>query len=73
MIERGMGSMGVIVRKGEGIDKAIRRFKKKVDSSKILREYKERKEYVKPSIKKRLKKLKAIQKQKMIESLSENV
>lgn len=73
MIDRSMGSMGVIVRKGEGIDKAIRRFKKKVDSSKILRECKERQEYVKPSVRKRLKKLKAIQKQKMLENFSETV
>lgn len=43
------GCIGVIVEKGESIDRAIRRFKKKVDNSKILREYKERQEYIKPS------------------------
>lgn len=42
------GCIGIIVEKGESIDKAIRRFKKKIDSSKILREYKERQEYIKP-------------------------
>lgn len=43
------GKIGVIVEKGESIDRAIRRFKKKIDSSKILREYRDRQEYVKPS------------------------
>ena len=43
------GKIGVIVERGESIDRAIRRFKKKIDASKILREYKERQEYIKPS------------------------
>jgi ribosomal protein S21 len=47
------GKIGVIVERGESIDRAIRRFKKKIDSSKILREYKERQEYIKPSERKK--------------------
>jgi ribosomal protein S21 len=47
------GKIGVIVEKGESIDRAIRRFKKKIDSSKILREFKERQEYIKPSERKK--------------------
>ena len=47
------GKIGVIVEKGENIDRAIRRFKKKIDSSKILREFKERQEYIKPSERKK--------------------
>jgi small subunit ribosomal protein S21 len=43
------GKIGITVEKGESIDRAIRRFKKKIDSSKILREYRDRQEYVKPS------------------------
>lgn len=53
------GCIGVIVERGESIDKAIRRFKKKIDSSKILREYRDRQEFVKPSVRKRLQKAKA--------------
>jgi ribosomal protein S21 len=49
------GRIGVIVEKGESIDRAIRRFKKKIDSSKILREFRDRQEYVKPSERKKQK------------------
>ena len=47
------GCIGVILDKGESIDRAIRRFKKKIDSSKILREFRDRQEYVKPSERKK--------------------
>lgn len=53
------GCIGVIVEKGESIDRAIRRFKKKIDSSKILRQYKERQEYIKPSERKKQRMAKA--------------
>lgn len=59
-----MGNMGVIVGKGETIDKALRRFKRKVESSKVLKEYKERQEYKKPSVIKKAKKMKSKHRQK---------
>lgn len=68
MADRCMGSMGVLVKKGESIDKALRRFKKKVDSSKVLREYKERQEFVSPSVKKKQQKKKAIRRQKLLDA-----
>jgi small subunit ribosomal protein S21 len=43
---------GVIVQKGN-IDKALKIFREKVKSSRVLENYKKRKEYVKPSVKKR--------------------
>jgi small subunit ribosomal protein S21 len=70
MNDRSMGNMGVTVAKGESIDKALRRFKRKVDSTKVLKEYKERQEYTKPSIKKRLKKMRAKQRQREIDMYS---
>ena len=41
--------IGIQVREGEPIDKALRRFKKKYERSGILREYKRRTAYIKPS------------------------
>ena len=43
----------VIVRKGEDINKAIKRFKRKVEREGIMKEVKKRKYYMKPSVKKR--------------------
>lgn len=52
--------VGVILQANENIDKALRRFKKKYERSGILREYKKRTAYVKPSIEKRMARLKAL-------------
>ncbi|RKY90082.1 MAG: 30S ribosomal protein S21, partial [Ignavibacteriae bacterium] len=41
------------------IDKALRRFKKKYERSGVLKEFKKRTFFVKPSIKKRMEKIKA--------------
>lgn len=46
--------------KGENIERMLKRYKKKVDSTKVIKELKERKEYTKPSVKKRKEKQKAI-------------
>ncbi|MEO1483245.1 MAG: 30S ribosomal protein S21 [Myxococcota bacterium] len=46
----------VVVRDGEHIDKAIRRFKKKVEAAGILKEARKREAYLKPSIQKKEKK-----------------
>lgn len=43
----------VTVRKGEDVNKAIRRFKRKVEREGIMRELKKRKYYLKPSEKKK--------------------
>ena len=47
--------IGIKLRKGEIIDKALRRFKKKVDRENILKELRDRRFYEKPSDKKRKK------------------
>jgi len=53
----------VNVREGENLESAIRRFKKKVDNEGILKEFKDRQYYVKPSKKRRLKKKEALRKE----------
>jgi small subunit ribosomal protein S21 len=56
--------VGIIVQENEPIDRAIKRFKKKYERSGILKEFKKRAYFTKPSIKKRMKKLKAIRRNK---------
>lgn len=51
--------VGVKVRKGE-LHKALKLFKRKVEASGHLMELRERREYLKPSVKKRLQRNKAI-------------
>ena len=58
--------IGVTVQANENIDRALKRFKKKYERSGILREYKKRTSYVKPSIEKRMAKIKAIRRQHRI-------
>jgi small subunit ribosomal protein S21 len=52
--------VGIIIGDNEPIDKAIRRFKKKYERSGILKEFKKRTFFTKPSVKRRMKKMKAI-------------
>jgi len=52
--------VGIILGDNEPIDKAIRRFKKKYERSGVLKEFKKRTFFTKPSVKKRMKKMKAI-------------
>jgi small subunit ribosomal protein S21 len=52
--------VGIVVAEGEPIDRAIKRFKKKYERSGVLKEFKRRAYFTKPSVKKRMKKLKAI-------------
>ena len=54
--------VGISVGENESIDKALRRFKKKYERSGVLKEYKKRTFFVKPSIKKRMERLKALRK-----------
>lgn len=50
------GGIGVVRRNDEPIDVLLSRFKKEIIKSNILIEYKDRTEFVKPSVTKRLKK-----------------
>ena len=52
--------VGIILAENENIDRAIRRFKKKYERSGILKEVKKRAYFTKPSVKRRMKKIKAV-------------
>jgi len=43
----------VPVKEGESIDRALKRFKRKFDRTKMMREIRERMQYTKPSVKRR--------------------
>lgn len=51
--------VGIILQDNESIDKALKRFKKKYERSGVLKEYKKRTFFVKPSIEKRMERIKA--------------
>jgi len=55
--------IGVTLQNNENIDRALKRFKKKYERSGILREYKKRTAFVKPSVEDRLSRLKAARRQ----------
>jgi len=50
----------VHVRRGESIDRALRRFKKKFEKAGIMKDYKKNTYYVKPSAERKMKKANAI-------------
>jgi small subunit ribosomal protein S21 len=52
--------VGIMLQENEPIDRAIKRFKKKYERSGVLKEFKKRTYFTKPSVKKRMKKVKAI-------------
>jgi len=52
--------VGIVIQENEPIDRAIRRFKKKYERSGVLKEFKRRSYFTKPSVKKRMKRVKAI-------------
>lgn len=52
--------VGIKVRENEPIDRVLRRFKRAVNRSKILREYRQHMFYVKPSEQQRLERQKAL-------------
>ncbi len=52
--------VGIVVAENEPIDRALKRFKKKYERSGVLKEYKKRAYFTKPSVKKRMKRVKAI-------------
>ncbi len=58
--------IGVTLQTNENIDRALKRFKKKYERSGILREYKKRTAYTKPSVEKRMSRIKAARRQKKL-------
>jgi small subunit ribosomal protein S21 len=65
--------VGINIGENESIDKALRRFKKKYERSGVLKEYKKRTYFVKPSIKKRMEKLKAVRRAHRQDNLELNM
>lgn len=53
------------VKEGENIERALKRYKKKFDRTKTMREIRSRKEFVKPSVLERQQRIKAGYKQRM--------
>ena len=49
----------VQVKEGENIDRALKRYKKKYDKTKVVRKLRSKKEYIKPSVANRKIRLKA--------------
>ena len=47
------------VKEGESIDRALKRFKRKFDQTKTMRQIRDRKQFTKPSVKRRQQVLKA--------------
>jgi len=47
------------VKEGESIDRALKRFKRKFDQTKTMRQIRDRKQFTKPSVKRRQQILKA--------------
>jgi small subunit ribosomal protein S21 len=61
--------VSVKLRKGEHFNKLLSRFKRKVRDSEHLIEYRQRQEFVKPSIQKRKNKLQAVRQQELLSKL----
>lgn len=53
------------VKEGENIERAIKKYKKKFEKTKVMRELRERKEFTKPSVIKRQERIRASYKQRM--------
>lgn len=52
------------IRKGESVEKAVKKFSRKCKKLGIIQEVRDRREYVKPSVKRRLAKKRAIARHK---------
>ncbi len=52
--------VGIIIGENENLDRALKRFKKKYERAGILKEYKKRTFYLKPSVRRKMKTAKAI-------------
>ncbi|MBI1306823.1 MAG: 30S ribosomal protein S21 [Bacteroidetes bacterium] len=53
----------VNVKENESVEKALKRFKKKFEKTGVLRELRERQQFTKPSVKRRMEKIKAAYKE----------
>ena len=53
------------IKDGESIDKALKRYKRKFQNAGVIKELRRRKEFVKPSVKRRGEVLKAIYREKV--------
>ena len=62
----------VIIQEGESVDRALKRFKKKYEKSGVLKEFRGRQFYTKPSVLKKMKKERAIRKVQRIISEENN-
>jgi small subunit ribosomal protein S21 len=58
--------IGVTIQGNENIDRALRRFKKKYERSGVLREFKRRTAFMKPSVENRMARLKSARRQHRI-------
>lgn len=56
----------IIVKEGENIDRALKRYKRKFRDVKVLQELRERKQYVKPSVLRRAEIKKAAYKEQLL-------
>lgn len=54
------------VKDGENIERALKKYKKKFDRTKVLRELRKRKTYIKPTVERRTEKLKAIYRDQVV-------
>ncbi len=55
----------IIVKEGENIDRALKRYKRKYRDVKVLQQLRERKQYVKPSVQRRAEIQKAAYKEQL--------
>ncbi|MDG3582674.1 MULTISPECIES: 30S ribosomal protein S21 [Galbibacter] len=60
-----------VIKEGENIERALKRFKRKYKKTKVLQELRERQQYTKPSQARREIKQKAAYKEKYLRSLEE--
>ncbi|HRH02061.1 MAG: 30S ribosomal protein S21 [Bacteroidetes bacterium] len=58
----------VPVKDGESIEKSLKKFKKKIEKTGMVRELRDRQKFTKPSVVKRMQKIKAVYVQKMHQS-----
>lgn len=54
------------VKDGENIERALKKYKKKFDRTKVIKELRKRKNYIKPTVARRTEKLKAIYRDQVV-------
>ena len=63
----------VSVKEGENIDKALKKLKRKFEKTGVVKELRDRQKFTKPSVKKRMQKIKAVYVQKLHEAEPESM